>query len=168
MAGYVPSLQDQGVFASGAYGAGQIISGFGAYENNEQKANAEEYNAKIAGQNADIVGAETASNAQQLAYKQALSAGEQRAAMGESGTGGMTGSNLRFAQQSEMQNQMNLLNQQYAGTVKRYSLLDQQTLDNYSAKVDRSNATTDLFNTGISATSTLLRGANSYINSEGF
>ena len=88
--------------------------------------------------------------------------------MGESGTGGMTGSNLRFAQQSEMQNQMNLLNQQYAGTVKRYSLLDQQTLDNYSAKVDRSNATTDLFNTGISATSTLLRGANSYINSEGF
>ena len=87
--------------------------------------------------------------------------------MGESGTGGMTGSNLRYAQQSEMQNQMNLLNQQYAGTVKRYSLLDQQTLDNYSAKVDRSNATTDLFNTGISATSTLLRGANSYINSEG-
>ena len=167
MAGYIPSLQDQEMFVNSAYAAGQIISGFGAYENNQQKAAAEDYNATIAGKNADIVGAETASNAQQLAYKQALAAGEQRAAIGESGSGGMTGSNLRFVQQSEIQNHMNLLNQQFAGTVKRYSLLDQQTLDNYSAKVDRSNASTDLFNMGISTTSTLLRGANSYLNSEG-
>lgn len=164
-----PSLQDAGLFANVASGAGSIISGFGAYENAEQKKNADLTNAKIAGSNADLVGAETASNAQQTAYKQQLQEGEERASMGESGTGGAsTGTNLRVMQQSEMQNNMTLLNSQFAGTVKRYSLLDQQTMDNYSAGVQQTNANTSLINTGISTTSTLLKGASQYFNSSGF
>ena len=165
----VPSFQDAGAIANAGYGVGQIISGFGAYENDEQKANAATYNAQIAGSNAALVGAETASNTEQTAYKQQLQEGEERAAMGESGTGGAsTGSNLRALQQTEMQNNMTLLNNQFAGTVKRYSLLDQQSLDNYSASVDKTNENTDLINTGISTTSTLLKGASQYFNSSGF
>lgn len=155
------ALSDVGV------GMGGIIKGFGDYQNNNTKANVDELNATMARANATRVAQESATNENQLRFKQARQEGEMRAAIGQSGTGAGTGSNLLALQQDEMNNELSALNLRYQGTVKRYSLLDQAALDDYSANIDKHNATTSLVNTGLSTVSTMLKGYKTYVNNKG-
>ena len=143
---------------------GAVTQGIGAERNDTEKAKVAEYNANVAGNNAALTGAENAANEQTLRMAQQQKIGQQRANLAEAGTGGLSsGSNAAVINQSEVNANMAALTERYKGNIQQTKLLNEQNLDNYYASVDKANASTDVSNTALSATSQLVSGFGRYL-----
>lgn len=142
---------------------GVISNGVSMYNSYNSKAQAEGYNAQIASGNASIIGQETASNTAQLNLLQQQKIGQQRANLAQANIGPISsGSSADALLTSERNANMQLLTDQYRGSVAKTSSQNSAALDQYYAKVASSNASTSLLNAGAGAMSQLLSGYNKY------
>lgn len=142
---------------------GAISKGISAYQTDKSSASADFANATVAGENAAAEGQTYASGTAIMAAKNAQSEGEQRAAIGESGTG-TGGTNALAERQTEVNNMLNTMQYQYQGQMKRVNYLDQQQNDLFQGKLAKNNATTALASGGMSATAAMLTGLQRYGN----
>lgn len=118
---------------------GAIQQGNAASASYKAQAQAQEYNAQVARNQAQS--SLSVSTAQQLALnrRQRQFAGEQRAAVAQSGTG-FGGSNADVLGQSGTLAELDLLNVAYEGQLRSQGFQSEAGLQNYSAGVSRNNA----------------------------
>lgn len=145
----------------------KLTQGYGAAQNEKAKANASDFNASIARENASSVGLANATNVENLALAGKAAVGKQAAAFGQAGIGGPAEGTAALAiRQSQINAEMGLLTQQYAGNVKQTSLTNQAVLDQYYGNVSRANSRRVMTEGGISATAALINGYGRYTNSK--
>jgi len=118
---------------------GSIYEGQAAQGTYLSKAQADEFNATVADNNAQV--ANEQSNAQQEAALRKFHAtqGAAYAAVAQSGAG-FDGSNADILQQNEVNSMLDQLAIRYEGARKATGLRDQAAQLRYSAKVNRKNA----------------------------
>ncbi len=103
-------------------------------------ANIADYNATVAEANARAAGQQASAEEERLRRDARQTMGAQRAAMGESGTTVNFGSNLDLQRQSGTAAELDALNIQYEGEVRRGSLLNEAKAQRYNAKTARKSA----------------------------
>lgn len=127
------------IVATAMQAVGAIQAGNAAARQSNAAAAASEYNATVSRNQA--ASAAIASTSQQIAQnRQARQvAGQQRAAVAQSGLG-FTGSNRDVIEQSNTLSELDQLNLAYEGTLKQNGFMAQAELDDFQARVQRSNA----------------------------
>ena len=128
------------IVATAMQAVGAIQQGNAAARNANAAAAASDYNAAVSRNQAQA--ASIASTSQQIAQnRQARQlAGQQRAAVAQSGLG-FTGSNRDVIEQSNTLAELDQLNLAYEGALKAGGFMAQAEMDDYGARVQRSNAT---------------------------
>lgn len=102
-------------------------------------AQANEYNATVARQNATMANDQANAQEEQQRRKFAMLQGEGRAGAAQSGAG-LDGSNADVLAQNSLMNELDALTIRYEGQNKANGLIAQSNLDEYSAAANRSNA----------------------------
>ena len=121
-------------------GVGALAQGAQQAAELQGQANIADYNATVA-RNAAASAGQQASAEEERARREARQVmGGQRAAMGESGTTVNFGSNLDLQRQSGTAAELDALNIQYEGDVRRTSLLNEEIAQTYNAKTARKSA----------------------------
>lgn len=141
---------------------GALTRGYGQSQNYKAQAKAANFNAGIASQNAASVGEENATEIENRALADKAQIGRQEAAFGQSNTGGVSGTAALVVRQSQINNEMGLLTQQYQGNMKQTSLINQAALDRYYGGVATENAGRAMTEGGLSATAALVSGFGRY------
>lgn len=122
----------------------------------ESQAQANDYNAAIAQQNAATVGAQGNANEEAQRRQARLALGQQRAAIAEAGIG-TDGSASDLYQQSVSNSEMDALNIRYQSQLQGTGYLNQAGLDSWQADQNRRNAsaarTSGYINAGAAALS---------------
>lgn len=160
---FKPDAQGNSAAGSALSTIGALSKGVSAYQTDKSQASADFANATVAGENAAAEGQTYAAGTAMMAAKAGQQEGEQRAAIGESGTGA-GGTNALAERQSEVNNTLNMMQYQYQGQMKRVNYLDQQQNDLFQGKLAKRNAVTNLASGGMSATAAMLTGLKSYSN----
>lgn len=149
------------IVATAMQAVGAIQQGNAATRNANAAAAASEYNATVSRNQAEA--ASIASTSQQIAQnRQARQvAGQQRAAVAQSGLG-FTGSNRDVLEQSNTLAELDQLNLAYEGTLKQNGFMAQAELDDFQGRVQRSNASSARRAGYMKAATTVGMGAMQY------
>lgn len=139
---------------------GAIEQGKAGYSSYMSQANAQEYNATVADNNARTVLEQT--NAKEESQRRQFRAlqGEAIAAAGSSGTT-LEGSNADVIRQNAINNELDALTIRYEGQVQNRGLMAQAALDRYGAQASRSNAKAALKAGRINAAASILSSVES-------
>lgn len=142
-----------------------LFSGIGALAQGAQQAaelrgaaNISDYNAAVAEGNARAAGQQASAEEERIRREGRQALGAQRAAMGESGTTVAFGSNLDIQRQSATALELDALNIQYEGNVRRASLLNEAGAQRYNAKTARKSASSLMKTRWLSAVGAGLQG----------
>lgn len=109
------------------------VSVIGTLADAKATADAAEYNATVARQQADNASAVAGQKEEAQRRAARIFQGQQRAAIAESGAG-LGGSNADIERQSEIFQELDALNIRYEGTLQRKGLLDQASLYDIQAE----------------------------------
>lgn len=140
---------------------GAVTQGLQQSGQYKAQANAAEYNANTERDQARAAGAVGANNEAQQRRENALFAGKQFAAAGESGIG-LEGSASDVMRQSAKFAEMDALNKRYEGQIARTGYLNQAQNDEYAAKVYRRNANAAIYGGFLGAGTSILSGVADY------
>lgn len=125
------------IIASTAMAAlGSIKQGQAQKAQYDAQANAAEYNATVARQNAQVAGAQANAQEEQQRRKFRSVQAEAIAGLAQTGTA-LDGSNADVLQQSALANELDALTIRYEGQMKSRGLLAQADLDTLSAQASR-------------------------------
>jgi len=121
-------------------GAVSALSGSLAQQRQyEANAKANDYNAAVLRQRAELTASTYNQREEQQRRVARLQAGELRASIAESGSG-LLGSNADVERQSQIFAEMDSLNIRYEGELESSALLEEATLQDFEAKVNRANS----------------------------
>lgn len=143
-----------------------VVSAYSEYQqgkaqeaNYKAQAQADEYNATVASQNAAVRRQQYVAQeeAQRRQAKQLL--GEQRAALAQAGIG-LSGSAADVYGQSVARSELDAMNIRYTGELEASGLLAQADQYRYSARTNRMNATSSRRGGYLNAAAALLSGAS--------
>lgn len=150
------------IIASAATAAiGSIKQGQAQKAQYDAQANAAEYNATVARQNAQVAGAQASAQEEQQRRKFRALQGEAIAGMAQSGTA-LDGSNADVLRQNAVANELDALTIRYEGQMKSRGLNAQADLDTLNAQASR-RAGRDARTAGyINAGAQLLSGGSKY------
>ena len=145
--------------ALAAYGA--ISQGEAASAQYKSQADAAEYNAQVARNNAQSASDQANFREEQQHRKFAQLQGQALAAIGQSGTG-YSGSNLDMLHQNEVNNQLDALTIRYEGQQQASGLMAQSQMSQLEASQAKSNSSSALTAGYIGAGTNVLSGAGKY------
>jgi hypothetical protein len=121
-----------------AGGAGNAIGALiqGRQQRNEidRQRDIEQFNIKVGEQNAALSGQQTSAREEEVRRRARRALGQQRAAIGQSGTG-FSGSNESIMAQSSTNAELDALNVRYAGQLERMGILNDVSMRKYNDKV---------------------------------
>lgn len=147
---------------------GAFTQGVGNYGNQMAKGTAAGWNAKVAGENAGLIGEQGATNTANDAIRNQLALGKQRAAFGQANPGGAgTGTAAIAANQSTLIGNMQTMQDNYKATVARYSAINSENIDNFEAKQDKTSAREGMLSTLLNTSKAFTYGSGSYGNGTG-
>lgn len=124
----------------------------------DARANAEDFNAGIKRQEADITRQQTNIREEQQRRQARTILGKQRAFIAQSGAG-LGGSMAKITEQSETMAELDSLTIRYEGDLKARGLLASAEMDQYSAKVNRAAGKNAVKASYISAGADILSGS---------
>lgn len=125
----------------------------------QSRANAEEYNAIVARQNAQVAGAQASAQEDQQRRKFRALQGEAITAAAQSGAG-LDGSNADVLQQNAIANELDALTIRYEGQMKARGLMAQSELDMMNARASRRAAKDAMIGGYLNAGASILSGAS--------
>lgn len=119
----------------GLFGAiGQLVKGRQDRNEIDRQRDIEQFNIKVGEQNAALSGQQTSAREEEVRRRARRALGQQRAAIGQSGTG-FSGSNESIMAQSSTNAELDALNVRYAGQLERMGILNDVTMRKYNDKV---------------------------------
>lgn len=137
---------------------GALQQGNAASNSAKSQQYADEYNAKVNDNKARAVNQQWSAREDVLRKQRRIALGENRAAIAQSGLTD-TGSVLDMFDQSAIDSEFDILNSRYEGQTQARGFNEAATLDRYSAKVAKQNASSARTSGFINAGSALLSGA---------
>lgn len=132
-----------GTIATAASVAGTLFGAIGQYQQYQAAAKANQYNALVAKQRAEIVAGTYNQKEEQQRRSARLEEGKRNAAIAQSGAG-LGGSNADVERQSEILAELDALNIRYEGNLERTGALNESNMESYYAKVNKRSATNSL------------------------
>lgn len=141
---------------------GAIAQGNAASASYAGQANALNYNAEIAKQNATVTYEATNAQEEQQRRNTRLALGRQAAAIGQSGVDPTSGTSLLVAKDSATQGELDALNTRYKGDLTARGYSQQAVVDATEAQNASSNASTARRGGYLTAVGSLLQGGSSY------
>jgi hypothetical protein len=149
--------------ASTVFGVVKSISGGNQQASQyEAAAQANQYNAAIARQRADVSLASASAKEDDFRRRTRIIQGRQRAAIAQSGTG-FGGSNADIERQSMVAAELDAMNIRYEGQLESQGLLSQASIDEHSAGISKVNASTTRTSGFMGAAGAVLSGAGDYL-----
>jgi hypothetical protein len=145
--------------ATAAFGA--IKQGQAQEASYKAQAQAQDYNATMARNNAQMASEQANAAEEQQRRKFGALQGQAIAGIAQSGTG-FDGSNADILKQNAIANELDALTIRYQGQNQSKGLLAQADLDTYGAGVSRMNASSAMTGAYLNAGSQLLSGASKY------
>ena len=142
---------------------GMIKQGEAAAAQAKSAAQANEYNATVQRNNAQVAQAAAASKEEQQRSQFGQLQGTARAAVAQSGAG-MGGSNLDVLKQNALQNELDALTIRYEGQTQARGLIAQSQLETQQAAANRAAGSAERTGAYISAGANLLQGGASAYN----
>lgn len=116
--------------------AGALIEGRQKRNEIDRQRDIEQFNIKVGEQNAALAGQQASAREEEVRRRARRALGQQRAAIGQSGTG-FSGSNDAIVAQSSTNAELDALNVRYAGQLERMGILNDVTMRRYNDAVLR-------------------------------
>lgn len=123
--------------AGGAFNAvGALIQGRQQRNEIDRQRDIEQFNIRVGEQNAALAGQQASAREEEVRRRARRALGQQRAAIGQSGTG-FSGSNAAIVAESSTNAELDALNVRYAGQMERMGILNDVTMRKYNDAVLR-------------------------------
>lgn len=155
------------IAATAASAVGSIQQGNAQAASFKSQAAADDYNAGIARTNADQANKVGTQQELSTREKNAQTLGTERAAVGEAGIGGPQGGTIAgVLEQDSVNAELDALGVRYGRDTKAAAYTDESNMDTFNASVARKNASSARTSGFVGALSSVLGGANKYMNNQ--
>lgn len=147
--------------------AGTLQQGKAAKASQDSQAAADDYNASVDKTNSVQALATGTQKELQIRNSNALQLGEERAAAGEAGVGGVSGSGAGTAiEQDTVNGELNALGARYDRDTQSNAFIDKSNLETYSAGAARANGNNIMASARLSALGSIIGGANKFYSDQ--